>query len=79
MTATLTDTDGSETLSQVDVQFMTWTGTIPTLNFNTGLAGNKTTITNGWRFTGTSTALETAQIQALLASMTVTPQAKQRL
>ncbi len=41
---------------------------MPTLNWNTGLPGSVNAIANGLRFTGT-----TAQIQALLASVTVTP------
>ncbi len=69
VTATLVDTDGSEVISQVDVTFTSWTGTRPTLNWNTGLPGTVSSITNGHRFTGT-----TAQIQALLASLTITPQ-----
>jgi large repetitive protein len=70
VTVSLVDTDGSESLNQVDVTFTAFSGTIPTLNWNTGLPGSVSAITNGHRFTGT-----TAEVQALLASLTVTPQA----
>ncbi len=40
------------------------------LNWNTGLPGTVTAIAGGQRFEGT-----TAQIQALLASLTITPPA----
>jgi hypothetical protein len=67
ITVNLTDLDGSETLRQVEVT-RTSAAHLATIGYNTGLAGTKTAITNGWRFSGT-----TAQIQALLASVTVTP------
>ena len=68
ITAVLVDTDGSEVISRVDVTITTVATHNPTINYNTGLAGTKTAIANGWRFEGT-----TAQIQALLASVTLTP------
>ncbi len=67
ITSTLFDTDGSESLYRVEVTITTPTTHNPTINYNTGLAGTKTAITNGHRFEGT-----TAQIQALLASVTLT-------
>jgi large repetitive protein len=70
VTVSLVDTDGSESLNQVDVIFTAWAGTIPSMNWNGILPGTVTAITNGYRFTGT-----TAEVTALVASITITPQA----
>ncbi|MGL4636729.1 MAG: beta strand repeat-containing protein, partial [Beijerinckiaceae bacterium] len=68
ITAVLTDLDGSETLSRVDVTIANFATAINSINYNTGLAGTVTVLATGLRFEGT-----TAQIQALLASITITP------